>query len=156
MVSLKVRTKDVPKAMYSNFLKRAEECFHAAQYSFGRQEWTAAAISAIHASIASCDAMCVYFLGRHAAGENHNEAVHLFKTISNKEEINSNADGLCAFFVQKTWRNMKCVLSLSPKQKESLKIANVFWNLLKKSWLFDLHKYFQADRITMLTRPDCV
>ena len=83
------RTKEVAKSLYSNFLRRAKECSHAARHSFDNQEWTAAAINA---TIAACDAMCVYFLGKRSAGENHNEAVRLFKTISNKEEISVNAN----------------------------------------------------------------
>ena len=36
--------------------------------------------------------MCVYFLGKRHAGENHNDAVALFKTIKYDKEINSNAN----------------------------------------------------------------
>lgn len=91
MTPKKPAAKDTGKSFYSNFIQRAEECFHAAQYSFSNQEWTAAAIGAIHSAIAACDAMCVYFLGQRAAGESHNEAVTLFKTINNSKEISSNA-----------------------------------------------------------------
>jgi len=48
MTPKKPTTKDVEKSFYSNFMKRAQECFHAAQYSYKHQEWTAAAISAIY------------------------------------------------------------------------------------------------------------
>ena len=74
-------TRDVAKAMYANYLKRAEECQRAAQHSFGAQEWNAATINAIHASIAAVDALCVYFLGKRHAGDSHNVAVVLFKTL---------------------------------------------------------------------------
>ena len=40
----KIKTRDVTKSVYSNYLKKAEECFHAAQTSFDNQEWNAAAI----------------------------------------------------------------------------------------------------------------
>jgi len=86
------RTKDVPKDMYSNFMKRADECFHAANYSFDSKEWTACAISAIHAVIAACDAVCVYYLGKHSLGESHNDAVTVFKSIGNDEEVTVNAN----------------------------------------------------------------
>ena len=80
------RTKEVPKSMYANFLKRADECFNAARYSFDNNEWTASAISAIHSTIASCDAVCIYYLGKHSSGESHNDAVTVFKSTSNDEE----------------------------------------------------------------------
>ena len=59
----KFKTRDVAKSLYTNYLKRAEECCHAAKNSFTAQEWNAATISAIHACIAASDAMCIYFLG---------------------------------------------------------------------------------------------
>ena len=77
----KFRTRDVEKSLYSNHLKKAKECLNAAQNSFIEEEWNASTINAIHACIAACDAMCVYFLGKRAASENHNDAVTLFKTI---------------------------------------------------------------------------
>ena len=89
----KFKTRDVAKPLYVNYLKRAEECFHAAKNSFNSQEWNAATINAVHACIAGCDAMCVYFLGRRHAGESHNEAATLFKTIgSDDESVNTNAN----------------------------------------------------------------
>ena len=57
-----LKTTDVTKSLYTNYLKRAEECMNAAKHSFDIQEWNAATISAIHSCIAACDAMCVYFL----------------------------------------------------------------------------------------------
>ena len=88
----KLKTRDVAKSLYTNYLKRAEEYLHAAINSFNNQEWIAATISAIHSCIAACDAMCVYFLGKRHAGEDHDVAVALFKTINSGEEINTNAN----------------------------------------------------------------
>ncbi len=91
----KFKTRDVQKSLYTNYLKRAEECYHAAKNSFEAQECNAATISAIHACIAASDAMCIYFLGKRNASENHNEAVALFKTIkADDEAINTNANRL--------------------------------------------------------------
>ena len=41
----KFTTRDIDKAYYSNYLKRAEECLHAAQNSFIKQEWNASTIN---------------------------------------------------------------------------------------------------------------
>ena len=60
-MTAKLKIRDISKALYTNYLKRAEECLHAAKNSFSLQEWNSATISAIHCSIAACDAMCVYF-----------------------------------------------------------------------------------------------
>ena len=89
----KPTTRDVQKSLYINFLKKAEECFHAAKSSFTAEEWNASAINAIHSSISACDAICVYFLGKRHAGENHDEVVNLFMIIKNgNEEIKTNTN----------------------------------------------------------------
>lgn len=89
----KFRTRDVEKSLYINYLKRAEECLHAAKNSFSIQEWNAATINAIHSCISACDAICIYFLGKRHAGESHNDAVTIFRTIKvDDEEINTNAN----------------------------------------------------------------
>lgn len=72
----KLKTRDISKSLHINQIKRAEECLYAAT------------INAIHSCIAACDAMCVYFLGKRYAGESHNEAVTLFKTIKSSQEMN--------------------------------------------------------------------
>jgi uncharacterized protein (UPF0332 family) len=89
----KFKTRDIERSLYTNYLKRAAECFHAAKNSFEAQEWNAATINAIHACIAAADAMCVYFLGKRNASENHNETALLFRTIKpDDEEIKTNAN----------------------------------------------------------------
>lgn len=89
----KFKTRDVTKSLYTNYLKRAEECLQAAKNSFAIKGWNAAAINAIYSCIAACDAMCVYFLGKRHAGESHNDAVNLFKTIKvDDETLNTNAN----------------------------------------------------------------
>jgi uncharacterized protein (UPF0332 family) len=91
----KFKTRDTEKSLYTNYLKRAEECYHAAKNSFETQEWNAATISAIHACIAASDAMCIYFLGKRNVSENHNEAVAIFKAIkADDEATNTNANRL--------------------------------------------------------------
>lgn len=92
MVS-KPKATDIEKALYINYLKRAEECIHAARNSFASQEWNAATINAIHCSIAASDAVCVYFLGKRHIGENHGDVAKLLKTIKPGDEgLNVNAN----------------------------------------------------------------
>ena len=91
-MTTKSKTKDMPKSTYVNYLQKAEECLHASQNSFKSEEWNAAAITAIHCCISACDAMCVYFLGKRHAGENHNEAPKLFQSIKNNEDIKTNTN----------------------------------------------------------------
>ena len=82
----------MPKAQYSNYIKRAEECLTAAQLAYERAEWNSTAINSIHAVIAFADAMSVYFLGKRHSGENHNDAANLFKSIKDDEDTSANAN----------------------------------------------------------------
>ena len=88
----KFNTRETQKSYFSNYFKKAQECFRAAQDSFGREEWNACAINAIHCCICACDAMCVYFLGKRHSGEDHNSAAKLFQSIRDDEEVNANAN----------------------------------------------------------------
>ncbi len=132
MVS-KPTTRDAQKSLYVNFLKRAEECFHAAQNSFSSQEWNAATISAIHSCIAACDAMCVYFLGKRHAGENHEEAVNLFITTkSGNEEIKTNANRILRILGVKNMAEYEERLVYKPETEKILKDCERFLEFVKK------------------------
>jgi len=52
----KLKTRDVSRPLYINYLKRAEECLDAARNSFNSKKWNAATINAVHSCIAACDA----------------------------------------------------------------------------------------------------
>ena len=82
-----LKTRAVAKALYANYLKRSEECLQTAKDAFLKKSWNAAAICCIHSSIAACDAMCIYYLGQRHSGENHNQAVQLFRKIKNEDDL---------------------------------------------------------------------
>jgi uncharacterized protein (UPF0332 family) len=77
----KIKISKVERNLYTNYLVRAEECLSAAQNSLSLSQWNASAISAIHSGIASLDALCVYYLGQRHAGQNHEDAIVLFRSI---------------------------------------------------------------------------
>lgn len=127
------RTRDVEKSLYTNYLKRAEECYHAAKNSFKTQEWNAATISAIHACIAASDAMCIYFLGKRNASENHNEAAALFKTIkSNDAEIDANANRISRILSIKNMAEYEDRLVFKIEAEKILKDCERFFEYVKK------------------------
>jgi len=135
MVS-KPTTRDVQKSLYVNFLKRAEECMHAAQTSFSNQEWNAAAINAIHSCIAACDAMCVYFLGKRHAGEGHEEVINLFMTIKGgNEEIKTNANRILRILRIKNMAEYEERLLYRPEAEKVLKDCERFFEFVKKELL---------------------
>lgn len=84
-MTIKLKTRDVPRQAYENYLQRARECLEAAQDSFDRQAWNAAAINAIHACVAASDALCVFFLGKRYAGDDHSDVIRLLRMIRNQD-----------------------------------------------------------------------
>ncbi|MBA7553473.1 hypothetical protein ES705_46065 [subsurface metagenome] len=129
----KFRTRDVAKSLYTNYLKRAEECFHAAKNSFAIQEWNATAINAIHSCIAACDAICVYFLGKRHAGESHEDAVNLFKIIKGGgKEINTNANRISRILRIKNMAEYEERLVYRYEAEKVLKDCKRFLEYVKK------------------------
>jgi len=128
----KFKTRDVEKSLYANYLKRAEECCHAAKNSFEAQEWNSATISAIHAVIAASDAMCIYFLGKRNASESHNEAAALFKAIkADDEEINTNANRIARMLGIKTMAEYEERLVFRAEAEKVLKDCERFLEYAK-------------------------
>ncbi|NQT23261.1 MAG: HEPN domain-containing protein [Candidatus Omnitrophica bacterium] len=129
----KIKSRDIAKSLYANYLKRAEECFHAAKNSFVIQEWNAAIINAIHSCIAACDAMCVYFLGRRHAGESHNDAITLFKAIKDKdEELNTNVNRISRILRIKNMAEYEERLIYRSESEKILKDCERFLEYVKR------------------------
>ena len=128
----KFTTRDVQKSLYVNFLKRAEECLHAARNSFSIQEWNAVAINAIHCCIAACDAMCVYFLGKRHAGDDHEEAANLFMTIKDSDAAKTNANRLLRILSVKNMAEYEERLVHRSEAEKILKDSERFLEFIKK------------------------
>jgi len=132
-MSAKPKTSDVEKSLYINYLERAKQCIRAAENSFSKQDWTAATITAIHCCIAACDAMCVYFLGRRYAGEDHANAVKLFMTINpNDEQIKTNANRFIRTIRIKNMAEYEERLIFRPEAEKALKDCERFLEYAKK------------------------
>ncbi|TAL47221.1 HEPN domain-containing protein [archaeon] len=90
-----MRTRPVDKSKFKDYLKRAEECVNAMNWSYGNKEWNACVIGAVQSAIASADAPCVFKTGSRHAGERHEDAVALFLGIdTNDMEIKNNSKRL--------------------------------------------------------------
>jgi len=129
----KFKTRDVAKSSYTNYLKRAEECFHAAQNSFHQEEWNASAINAIHCCIAACDAMCVYFLGKRHSGEDHNDSAAIFRTIKDSEEFKANSNRILRILRMKNMAEYEERLVYQSEAEKILKDSERFWEFVRKA-----------------------
>lgn len=132
-MTTKPTTRDVQKSLYVNFLKKSEECFHAAKNSFATEEWNASAINAIHSSISACNAMCTYYLGKRHAGESHEGAVNLFMTIKgDNEELKANANRMLRVLRIKNMAEYEERLIYRPEAEKILKDSERFLEFIKK------------------------
>jgi hypothetical protein len=100
--------------------------------SYNNEEWTAAAINAIHSCIAGCDAMCVFYLGKRHAGESHNETITLFKSIGGKEEISVNAKRLIRVLSIKNMAEYEERLVRRKEAEDAVKDCERFLEFIKK------------------------
>jgi HEPN domain-containing protein len=132
----KHKTRDVTKSLYTNYLQRADECFHAAQTSLKAQEWTATAINAIHSSIAACDAMCIFYLGKRHAGDTHTESVSLFKTINDSEDLRKNAQRLTRLLSIKNMAEYEERLVYRSEAESAIKDCERFLDYVKDTLRF--------------------
>jgi uncharacterized protein (UPF0332 family) len=132
-MSPRSKTRDVSKNFYRNYLQKAEECLHGARNSLSAQEWNSSTISAIHACISGCDAMCVYFLGKRNASDNHNDAVTLFKSIKNDESINTNANRIINILRVKNMAEYEERLVYKSEAEKILKDCERFLEFVKKT-----------------------
>ena len=90
-------------------------------------------ILAIHSCIAGCDAMCVYFLGKRHAGETHNDAVNLFKTIKVGDEgIDTNASRIIRILHIKNMAEYEERLVYKSEAEKVLKDCERFFEYVKK------------------------
>lgn len=129
---MKLKTRDVAKSLYSNYVKKAEECFHAAENSLKNEEWNAAAINAIHCCISACDAICVYYLGKRHSGEDHNDAAKLFKSIKDSEENNTNANRIMKILRAKNMAEYEDRLVRKAEAESMWKDCVRFWEYVQK------------------------
>jgi len=129
----KIRTRKVNKSLYSNYLKRAKECYMAAIECLKNEDWNAATICVIHACISACDAMCIYFLGIRHAGENHNNAVRLFKTIRIQDgNLSKNANRLNRILSIKNMAEYEERLVFKSEAEKIVKDMERFFNYVRK------------------------
>ncbi|PKL90928.1 MAG: hypothetical protein CVV21_10310 [Candidatus Goldiibacteriota bacterium HGW-Goldbacteria-1] len=85
----KVKTKEVEKHFYINYLKKAFENCDSAGNALKEKAFNAAAVSAVHSAISSADTLCVYGLGKRCASEDHKDVISLIMDSSHAKKENS-------------------------------------------------------------------
>jgi len=84
------KTRHAEKSLYANYLKKAEEYFGAMNDEFAKRNFDSCALCAIHCCISSADALTIFFKGVRHAGERHEDAVKLLRTLELDQNLLQN------------------------------------------------------------------
>ncbi|MEK6868253.1 MAG: HEPN domain-containing protein [Nanoarchaeota archaeon] len=76
-----MKTRNVDKQKYRNYLKKADEYFQSMNQSFVEKHYNATVLNAIHCAISAADALTVFYKGVRHAGERHEDVVSLLNTL---------------------------------------------------------------------------
>lgn len=77
-----IKTRQVPKHYYKNYLERAEDCYETMNERYSKCKYISAVINAVHCCISAADALTVFFKEQRHSGENHLETINLLKTLN--------------------------------------------------------------------------
>ena len=81
MVAKKVRTKQVDRAKYKNYLKKADEFFESMNTNYAKGLWNACASDAVHCAISVADALLVWMLQIRSTSDKHEDIIFLVSSI---------------------------------------------------------------------------
>lgn len=81
-----MRTRNVDKHKYKNYLDKAEQYETAMDALFEQSKFDACMGNAIHCAISAADALCVFKKGLRHAGERHEDAISLFLSIDTNDK----------------------------------------------------------------------
>ena len=95
-----MKTRNVDKHKYKNYLTKANEFFDMMNESFARRKFNATVLNAIHCAITSADALTVFYKGVRHAGERHEDVVALLNTLGLPEMQNKNRQLLALLHIK--------------------------------------------------------
>ena len=82
-----IKTRNVSKELYQNYLLKAKENFEAMKAEFERGNYNSCSIGAIHCCISAADALTVFFKGVRHAGDKHEDVVQLLESMEIDREV---------------------------------------------------------------------
>ena len=85
-----MKTRNVDKHKYVNYLKKADEFFDSMNDSYAKRNFNATVLNAIHCAMSSADALTVFYKGVRHAGERHEDVIALLNTLGLSEIQNKN------------------------------------------------------------------
>ena len=82
-----IKTRNVSKDFYKNYLQKAEEYFQTMNQEFEQKRYNSCVLGAIHCCISTADALTVFYKGVRHAGEKHEDVVQLLETLEIDREV---------------------------------------------------------------------
>ena len=76
-----MKSRNVDKHKYMNYLSKADEFFDIMNESFAKRKFNATVLNAIHCAISSADALTVFYKGLRHAGERHEDVIALLNSL---------------------------------------------------------------------------
>jgi len=76
-----MKSRNVDKHKYMNYLSKADEFFDIMNESFAKRKFNATVLNAIHCAISSADALTVFYKGIRHAGERHEDVIALLNSL---------------------------------------------------------------------------
>lgn len=93
-MSRKIKTTNVPKSDYRNYLKKAREFLSTAQDSLIKGKWNSAGLNAIHSAISMADAFLVFMHGVRSTSPKHDDIIRLFSSLVKHKDAEENINHL--------------------------------------------------------------
>ncbi|HIG92771.1 TPA: HEPN domain-containing protein [Candidatus Woesearchaeota archaeon] len=82
-----IKTRNVSKELYKNYVLKAKEHFQAMNIEFERGNYNSSALCAIHCCISGADAVTIFFKGVRHAGDRHEDVVQLLESLEIEREV---------------------------------------------------------------------
>lgn len=127
-----MKTREVTKQLYKNYLKKAEEFFSAMNDELSRGNYNSCIVNAVHCAISSADALTVFFKGVRHAGEKHEDVIKLIAAMDiDKEVLKRNISHLSSLLGVKNIAEYEEKLTTEPEAVNAVKNAERFFRWVK-------------------------
>ncbi len=87
MAAQNIKTVELPKHHYKDYLRKAEEFFNVMHTCLDDERWDAAVLNGVHSSISITDALLVNKAGIRSISQRHDDTVELLKQYIPKDEL---------------------------------------------------------------------
>jgi len=76
-----IKTREVSKNLYLNYLRKAEEFYDAMKNELDNKNYNACVLCAIHCAISAADALTIFYKGVRHSGDKHQDVIKLINGL---------------------------------------------------------------------------